>query len=434
MANVIAGIRIREHRRTHGITQASLAEQIGISPSYLNLIERNKRGIATDLLRRAADALDVRVDELDGTSERRLVDQLSEVAADPRVASLKPEHLHIGEFIGRYPGWARALSALARAERDSGSLAQALADRLNHDPFLGEAVHKMLTHITAVRSIAEIIQSVDDIESEQRGRFHAILTDESLKLTEVAEALAAYFDKAHTDARSVTPLDEVEALFEDNGNRFDDIDQAGEYAIPRILDDAAQVQTATARKRAREALEVYAEDGRKAGPRFPEVARQTNYDLDLLIHQTRLPVDVICRRLTALPEGHPKIGYIRTNAAGALLELRPLTGFHPPRSAAFCPLWVLARAAQHPERAVRQFAGFPNGQRLVFVARSRPSGPVKYGAPLNLVTDMLVIAEEMAGATAYAPEAGLRPEPVGTACRICPRDACEHRVEDPISG
>ncbi|MEM7668533.1 MAG: short-chain fatty acyl-CoA regulator family protein, partial [Pseudomonadota bacterium] len=89
---------------------------------------------------------------------------------------------------------------------------------------------------------------------------------------------------------------------------------------------------------------------------------------------------------------------------------------------------------QHPERAVRQFAGFPNGQRLVFVARARPGVPVRYGAPLNLVTDMLMIDEEVAGATAYAPESGLKPEPVGTACRICPRDACVHRVEDPISG
>ena len=35
-----------------GVTQAEMSRRIGISASYLNLIERNKRGIAGPLLRR----------------------------------------------------------------------------------------------------------------------------------------------------------------------------------------------------------------------------------------------------------------------------------------------------------------------------------------------------------------------------------------------
>ena len=52
----ILGARIRERRRTLKISQADLARRVGISASYLNLIEHNHRAIAGSLLRRTADA------------------------------------------------------------------------------------------------------------------------------------------------------------------------------------------------------------------------------------------------------------------------------------------------------------------------------------------------------------------------------------------
>ncbi|MBY8975449.1 DUF2083 domain-containing protein [Rhodobacteraceae bacterium NNCM2] len=434
MRSTIAGIRIRERRRAAGITQAALAAMMEISPSYLNLIERNKRSVSPGLVRRAAEALELRVDELDGTSEMRLAEQLREIAADPRLAPLRPERDLAGEFTGRYPGWARALTALARAERESGELATSLADRLTHDPFLGESVHSMLTHIAAFRSISEILVSVDEIEPEQRRRFHAILSEQSHKLSEVGEALAAYFDKAHTSARAVTPLDEVEALFEDNANRFEVIETGGSAAIDAFIDRSEQLQTASAHSRARRALETYADDVARTGPGFAEYARSVKYDLDRMTAETALAPDVICRRLTALPEGHPKFGYVLANAAGTILDLRTLPGFQPARNAAFCPIWALARAAQTPERAILQFAAFPNGQRFVLVARARPTGSAAFGAPRHYVTDMLVIPEQGASATIYAPAQTQAVEAVGTTCRVCPRESCPHRTEDPIIG
>ena len=73
----ILGARIRQRRRELGITHADLARRIGISASYLNLIEWNKRQIAGPLLRKTADALDLELDELDDVAERRLLDALS---------------------------------------------------------------------------------------------------------------------------------------------------------------------------------------------------------------------------------------------------------------------------------------------------------------------------------------------------------------------
>ena len=125
MSRAILGARIRERRHGIGITQAELARRIGISASYLNLIERNKRGIAGALLRRTADALDLRLDELDGAAERRLLETLTEIAHLPDIQALRVEAESAGELIGRFPGWARAMAALARSEREATAAARA---------------------------------------------------------------------------------------------------------------------------------------------------------------------------------------------------------------------------------------------------------------------------------------------------------------------
>ncbi len=66
MARPPVGYRLREGRRQSGITQAALAARVGISASYLNLIEHGKRDVAGALLRRLADELGLNVAELTG--------------------------------------------------------------------------------------------------------------------------------------------------------------------------------------------------------------------------------------------------------------------------------------------------------------------------------------------------------------------------------
>lgn len=458
MSRNILGTRIRERRRALGLTQAALARRIGISASYLNLIERNKRRVSGDLLAAVAAELGLKAGELDGAAERRLHDELTAIARDPRLEELGIEADQAGELIGRYPGWARAVGALARVERDQAALAQAFADRLTHDPYLGEAVHRMLTRIAAIRSTSEILETVTDIDPAQAGRFHAILSEEARALSDVGEALASYFDRASTDAREVTPVDEVETFFLQNENRFPAIDAALAGAEPprsetarqglaemragpvvdRLIGEAPGLSTSRARARARAALLEYARDA-IALPmaRFAPLAAAQAYDLDALIAETGASPDIVCRRLTALPRGKecPRIGYVAANAAGALTALREIPGFHPIRHGTVCPLWTLCRAQQTPERALRQLASLPTGQLFLFVARAAPTGPPGFGRALNHRTDMIVIDAGEADLTVYGAErSGEMPvEEVGPSCRVCPRKGCAHRVDDPLA-
>ncbi len=464
MPRTILGTRIRERRRSRGLTQAALAQQVGISASYMNLIERNKRPIAGPLLRRTAEALALRIDELDGLAERRLLESLDEIAHMPDLADLRVEGASAGELIGRYPGWARALAALARSERQSAAAARAMADRISHDPFLGEAVHRMLTRIAAVRSAAEILVAFPDVPADRRERFNRIIHDECQALSDVGGALAAYFDKIEEADRTLTPIDEVEALFESRSNRFDEIEAAAEplgigsggdlaagrwtaaraaaedqlgSLIERIVADQDQVESAPARARARRALLDYAARAILAPMgTFAPRAAALGYDVEVLAQELALDVDTICHRLTAVPDGEkvPSFGYFRANAAGTIVEMRGLPGLMLPRYAAACPLWVLYRAQQSPEALMRQRVVFPSGARFVFLARAHQDGPSGFGKPRHYLTGMIALSEADAALTVYAPDAGVPVEEVGPACRICPRRGCPHRVDDPLAG
>ncbi len=188
MPHSLIGARIRAQRRSLGITQAGLAATIGISASYLNLIERNRRNIGGALLKRVAGALGMALDELDGAAGRRLLDDLGDLTGDSRLTALQLDPESIDDLAGRHPGWARALVVLQRALLDRDRAVAALSDRLSHDPFLGDAVHNVLSRVAAIRSSSEILETVEDLEPAQRQRFVSIVGAESARLSDLVSA------------------------------------------------------------------------------------------------------------------------------------------------------------------------------------------------------------------------------------------------------
>lgn len=243
MATPLIGPKIRERRKEIGLTQTELAGRIGISVSYLNLIEHNKRSIGGRLLRQVAEEIGVRLEVLDGATERRLAGDLNEVLADPLFDGIRLKPQAIDGVVGSYPGWAQAMVTLHRAFLDRSQAMHALADRLNQDPFLGDAIHRILTNVSAIRSISEILTSVDDVDANQQRRFHAILSEEGERLSTAAQGLSTFFDKASTATRSTTPAEEVDDFILEHRSYFDGLEAAAADllkslgAAPRQLED-----------------------------------------------------------------------------------------------------------------------------------------------------------------------------------------------------
>jgi len=229
------GIRIRSKRKAIGLTQAELAKKLEISPSYLNLIEADKRQIGGTLLRNIAALLGVETDALTGRAERRMVAALREIAVEPLLRHIDLSPDVAPELVGRNPDWARALLTLYRAWRDQTAIANALSDRLNQDPVLSNAIHQMLSHVTAIRSSLEILDDAPDLDATDRQRFHEIISTESQRLSETTPLLAGLFDQSGSVFQAATPADEVDDFMLQHDAWFPMLEQAGGDIRQRVL-------------------------------------------------------------------------------------------------------------------------------------------------------------------------------------------------------
>ena len=146
----LTGSRIRDRRMDRDMRQSELAQMVGISASYLNLIEHNKRRIGGKLLVAIARALDVEPSTLTEGAEAGLVGALGAAAA--AMPDLPVELERVEDFAGRFPGWAALIAAQARRLEAQERAVEALNDRLTHDPFLNASLHEVLSTVTAIRS------------------------------------------------------------------------------------------------------------------------------------------------------------------------------------------------------------------------------------------------------------------------------------------
>ena len=72
------GNRVRRLRHRQGLTQVAMASQLGISPSYLNLIEHNQRALNRPLLLKLSECFDIDLQAFSGNEEARLLADITD--------------------------------------------------------------------------------------------------------------------------------------------------------------------------------------------------------------------------------------------------------------------------------------------------------------------------------------------------------------------
>lgn len=263
------GFRISNRRKSLKISQAFLARSLGISASYLNLIENNKRDIGGALLNRVAAQLDIDIEELAGRTEQKLLQDLEEAFADPMVESLPFRPDERRELVAQYPASAAALARLHRAYADAVSNADAYADRLRSDPLLSQLLHQILSGVTAIRSSAEILEDVTDLDDAERQRFLAAIGRETRALSDVARNLIGQFDTSSQIRRSVSPAREIDDLIIEQKNHFPALENAADV-LRREIDQAGPFGLATLAELLDEKFDVSVRIGGPADdPDFP---------------------------------------------------------------------------------------------------------------------------------------------------------------------
>ena len=220
------GLKIRNYRKAKGYSQAALAKSAGISPSYLNLIEANKRHVGGSLLHRLAQNLEIDLQQLTGESELRLINELCEAFADPLLATLQLNEKDAHRLVAQLPRMAQALHAVFRGYLDASAAAGALSSRLKSDPVFSQLLHQILSHITAIRSTAEILRDVPEITNSQRSDFYDSMLNESRSLSEMAQTLVLQFDQDLEQRNTITPQRQVNDMIIGENNYFPTLEQA----------------------------------------------------------------------------------------------------------------------------------------------------------------------------------------------------------------
>jgi transcriptional regulator with XRE-family HTH domain len=127
MSRPLIGRTVRRLRTERGLSQQALAAELGISASYLNLIEHDQRAVTASLLIKLAERFGVELAELSGRTEKQLETGLREVFADPVLGSEAVPEDEIAQLASEAPNASRAILALYRAWRvareDAGGIA-----------------------------------------------------------------------------------------------------------------------------------------------------------------------------------------------------------------------------------------------------------------------------------------------------------------------
>ncbi|MEQ9259874.1 MAG: helix-turn-helix domain-containing protein [Roseovarius sp.] len=428
------GSRIRERRVMRGLKQADLAQRAGISASYLNLIEHNRRRIGGKTLVRIAEELGVAPALLSEGAEATLVQALREAAG--RALAGRSEQAaaldRAEEFAGRFPGWAQLLADLARQRSELETTVTALTDRLGHDPQLAASLHEVISTVTAIRSTASILADTKSLEPEWQARFHRNLNEDSQRLAQGAQSLVRYLEGAPDAGAEITsPQDEVQAFLEANAFHFPGLEGAGGGArIDAVLARSEHLQSDAARGLARVVLERYVRDARRLPMGEMEAALEAHGMVpEALAEALGVGLAQLFRRLAMLPaEVAGPVGLAICDGTGALLMRKPALGFAMPRSAAACALWPLYDLLAQPGAALRMRLR-QGDVRVLALAVSEEAAPARFDRPALTRPHMLLLPDPGGEAAA-----GFRAREVGMSCQVCPLADCDARREPSILG
>ena len=434
--SALTGTRIRERRTALGLKQADLARAVGVSAAYINLIEHNRRRVGDELLDKLARVLGAEPVALAEGAEGALFEGLREAAAGGDAPVSQAELERIEEFVGRFPGWAAVLAARQKRVTELERVLENYSERMAQDPFLLTSLHEVISAVTGLRSTAAILVETEDIEPEWRARFLATIQEESLRLSDTAEALVGYLDaEEQAETGLATPLEQVEAWLEARNWHLTELEAVDPPAHERLIDGVPELASGAARKLALAHIAQVATDAR-ALP-LPEMTRALaalGADPAALAARFGVSLGTVFRRLAALPEGVPglpPLGLVICDASGTLTFRRAAPGFALPRFGAACPLWPLFEALSRPMQPIRALVDMAGRlpQRYLTYAYCQPRAPGGFDGPVLMEAMMLILPPPDTPEIAAGPA-----RPIGSSCRICPRAACAGRREPSIMG
>lgn len=436
------GGRIKRLRRQRGLSQTQLADAVGISGSYLNLLEHNRRRITVPLLFKLAGLFGVEPGELAESDETQLTGDLMEMFGDDLFAESDLTNQDIRDLANAHPAAARAVLRLFDRFQSLKRADNAAAPPPSGFHAATEAISDFLqenaNHFPALEAAAERIRADIDNASDAFEPGLKSYLDNVFGLDWRLGALPAGLARRLDNGRTLVVSDTLPA----ESATFSAAHQLGLMAADREIEAiiaASTLPEGDAPILARNVLAAYFaaalimpyED-------FLRACRDTRYDIDRIARRYRTSFEQVCHRMTTLQRpgasGIP-LHLVRTDIAGNISKRFSLSGIHIPRHSGACPRWNVYAAFLHPEQINVQISQMPEGQRYFCIARAVTKGGHRYNAPRRHFSIGLGCSIVHAGQMVYSDGIDLdnpgQTVPIGVGCRICPRMDCGQRAHPP---
>jgi XRE family transcriptional regulator, fatty acid utilization regulator len=148
-----------------------MAEGLGISPSYINLIERNQRPATAQILLRLAETYDLDLRDLATADEDRFFAELNEIFSDPLFRQIDVPKQELRDLAELCPGVTHSLqrlyAAYTEARRGETLVAAQMADRNEGARFEANPIERVRDLIEANRNyFPELEQAAETLRDE----------------------------------------------------------------------------------------------------------------------------------------------------------------------------------------------------------------------------------------------------------------------------
>ncbi len=450
---IFAGPRLRRIRNQLELTQTAMAEELGISPSYLNLIERNQRPLTVQLLIKLSTVYKLDLDELQGETTGT-VSALKEVFGDPLLAGELPGDTELLEVADAAPNAASGVLKLYRAYKESQSRLSDLSDLLAQEGRT-TAVTDTRLPVDEVRDVFEKRSNYSDpIEAAAETFYEQLAPGDDL-----AAALKSWLAKEHGIVVRLLPVHTMpnwRRRFDRHSmrlflsERLSPFDQLREIALEAaqlafrdaILEELGKLELSSdeARRLARFEIARYAAHAliMPYGV-FQAAAQRARYDVDVLRSRFHVSYEQAANRLTMLQRpGATGVPFfmLEVDNAGNRFRRAGARGFPQSRFGGACPKLNIHVAFTQPGQIFVDAVEMPDGAEFLLISRTLEGPQVAYNervrrTALMLACDIGFRDEVVYGAAVTG--AGQAPTPVGPACRLCERPSCLSRAEPPLT-
>jgi predicted transcriptional regulator/transcriptional regulator with XRE-family HTH domain len=445
------GAKVRALRRRESLSQSELAQRLDISPSYLNLIENNRRPLPAPLLIRIAQLFGVELTAFAADEDGRLATALFEALSDPLFESQDVLATEARELVSTSPSLARAMLTLYRSYQRAKDSAETLSARL----FEGERQTGVeLSHVSS-EEVSDLIQQHMNHFPELERAAEDLWRDAQLRGDDLYPRLVRHLKEAHgvkvriarngqdpATLRRFDPVKKVLTLSEllpTRSRKMQLAYQIGLLTQGEVIDRLTTnplLTTEESRSLARAGLANYfAAAVLMPYEPFLQAAREQRYDLDVIGRRFGAGFEQVAHRVTTLQRpGAAGVPFhmIRIDVAGNISKRFSASGIPIARFSGACPRWNIFAAFSTPGMIRIQLSRMPGGATYFCIARTVHADSQGFHAPPRVHALGLGCPAARGHELVYSNGLDLNnldaAVPVGVTCRLCERTDCEQRA------